>query len=101
MYIGTISSLFDNPFKYNIKLKELPFGLISKIKNEVYVLSDLGKRKLTINIETDNELIYIKANQVNLWVNIDKTKLKVSLKNVTIRKVDDADYEIFYEFILF
>lgn len=101
MYIGTISSLFDNPFKYNIKLKELPFGLISKIKNEVYVLSDLGKRKLTINIETDNELIYIKANQVNLWVNIDKTKLKVSLKNVTIRKADDADYEIFYEFILF
>jgi DUF4097 and DUF4098 domain-containing protein YvlB len=101
MYIGTISSLFDNPFKYNIKLKNLPFGLMSKIKNEVYVLSDLGKRKLTINIETDNELIYIKANQVNLWVNIDKTKLKVSLKNVTIRKVDDADYEIFYEFILF
>jgi hypothetical protein len=101
MYIGTISSLFDNPFKYNIKLKNLPFGLMSKIKNEVYVLSDLGKRKLTINIETDNELIYIKANQVNLWVNIDKTKLKVSLKNVTITKVDDADYEIFYEFILF
>jgi hypothetical protein len=101
MYIGTISSLFDNPFKYNIKLKELPFGLISKIKNEIYVLSDLGKRKLTINIETDNELIYMKANQVNLWVNIDKTKLKVSLKNVTIRKIDDVDYEIFYEFILF
>ena len=101
MYIGTISSLFDNPFKYNIKLKNLPFGLMSKIKHEVYVLSDLGKRKLTINIETDNELIYIKANQVNLWVNIDKTKLKVSLKNVTITKVDDADYEIFYEFILF
>ena len=101
MYIGTISSLFDNPFKYNIKLKNLPFGLMSKIKNEVYVLSDLGKRKLTIKIETDNELIYIKANQVNLWVNIDKTKLKVSLKNVTITKVDDADYEIFYEFILF
>jgi hypothetical protein len=101
MYIGTISSLFDNPFKYNIKLKELPFGLISKIKNEIYVLSDLGKRKLTINIETDNELIYMKANQVNLWVNIDKTKFKVSLKNVTIRKIDDVDYEIFYEFILF
>ena len=101
MYIGTISSLFDNPFKYNIKLKNLPFGLMSKIKNEVYVLSDLGKRKLTINIETDNELIYMKANQVNLWVNIDKTKFKVSLKNVTIRKIDDVDYEIFYEFILF
>ena len=57
MYIGTISSLFDNPFKYNIKLKNLPFGLMSKIKNEVYVLSDLGKRKLTIKIIKQNVVI--------------------------------------------
>jgi hypothetical protein len=101
MYIGTISSLFDNPFKYNIKFKELPFGLMSKIKNEVYVLSDLGNRKLVIEIETDQELIYLKTNQVNLWVNIDKTKLKVNLKNVTIKKTNKEIYEMSYEFILF
>lgn len=101
MYIGTISSIFNNPFKYNIKLQELPFGLISKIKDEVYVLSDLGKRKLSIQIETDQELIYLKSNQVNLWISINKSKIKVSLKNVIIKKISEDTHELFYEFILF
>jgi hypothetical protein len=101
MYIVTISSLFDIPFKYNIKFKELPFGLMSKIKNEVYVLSDLGNRKLIIEIETDQELIYLKSKQISLCVEIDKTKLKVNLKNVTIKKTNKEIYEVFYEFILF
>ena len=101
MYIGTISSLFDNPFKYNIKLQELPFGLMSKIKDEVYVLSDLGKRNIIIDIESEQELIYLKSNQVSLVIEVNKSKLKVNLKNVIIKKHSDKDYQMSYEFISF
>jgi len=102
MYIGTISSLYDNPFKFNIKSKELPFGFISKIKNEVYVLTDHGKRTLVIELESDQEIIYIKTSSLTLTYNIDKLKVKTILKNVVIKKSKDQDvYDLIFEHITF
>jgi len=101
MYKGTLSSIFDNTFKYNIKIKELPFGLIRKIKNEVYVFTDQGIRKTIINIDHDQEILYIKTSQVNLVIEVDQTKIKVTLKNIIIKKNNDDDYELSYQSLNF
>jgi hypothetical protein len=102
MYIGTISSLYDNPFKFNIKSKELPFGFISKIKNEVYVLSDHGTRTLSIEIESDQDIMFIKTSTLTLIYNIDKLKVKATLKNVVIKKSKDQSvFDLSFEHIVF
>jgi hypothetical protein len=102
MYIGTISSLYDNPFKFNIKSRELPFGFMSKVKNEVYVLTDHGTRILSIELESDQEIIYIKTSSLTLTYNIDKLKVKTILKNVIIKKSKDQDvYDLIFEHMSF
>lgn len=102
MYKATINSLYENPFKLNVKTKELPFGIITKIKNEVHVLSDQGIRKILIEIESEQEIIYMKSCQVSMVFNIDKSKIKISLKNVTIKKaINSEEYELLFENIIF
>jgi hypothetical protein len=102
MYKGTISSLYDNPFKLNFKSEELPFGFIHKIKNEVYVLSDQGKRKISIRIESDQEILYIKTGQLIVTYDIDKLKVKSILKNVTIKKANEPElYDLVFDQISF
>jgi hypothetical protein len=96
MYKGTLSSIFDNTFKYNIKIKDLPFGIITKIKNEVYVFTDQGIRKVNIDIEQEQEILYIKTSQVNMIIEVDQMKVKATLKNVIIKKGDDG-YNLSYE----
>lgn len=100
MYKGTISSILDNNFKYSIRLKELPFGFINKIKNEAFVLFDNGVRKTIIEIDLDQELLYAKSQNVYLQIDIDKLKIKVNLKNIVIRKTN-ADYELIFSSISF
>lgn len=101
MYKGTISSLFDNNFKYNVRVKELPFGMIRKIKNEVYVFSDKGIRKIDIELECNQDIIYLKTIQVSLILEIDQTKIKTTLKNVCIKKTESGIYQLdFKELIL-
>jgi hypothetical protein len=102
MYKGTISSLYDNPFKLNIQSQELPFGFMHKIKNEVYVLSDQGKRKISIKIESDQEILYIKTGQLIVSYDIDKLKVKSILKNVTIKKTNESEfYDLMFDKICF
>lgn len=100
MYKGTISSFFDNNFKYDVKLKELPFGFMNKIKNEAFVLFDTGKRKIEIDIDFVQELIYVKSKNVNLTIDIDKMKIKVTLKDIVIKKTD-KNYELVFSSISF
>lgn len=100
MYTGTISSFLDNNFKYNIRLKELPFGFINKIKNEAFVLFDSGIRKTIIEIDLDQELLYAKAQNLNMQIDIDKIKVKVTLRDIIIRK-SNSNYELIFSSISF
>lgn len=94
MYNGYISSFSENNFKYNIKLEELPFDVLEKIKGEVYVFSQNGKRKINIFIESDQEILYIKTSQANLIIDYKGIKSKIIIKNVTIKKLES---ELLYE----
>ena len=101
MYTGTLSSLFENPFNLQIKTKELPFVFINKIKNEVYVISDKGTKKITIEIISDDEIIYLKASRANLIYDIDNFRVKTTLKGVKITKKENGEYEMSFDQIMF
>lgn len=101
MYTGTLSSLFENPFTLNIKSRELPFVFMNKIKNEVYVVSDNGTKKIVVEIISENEIIYLKAKRANLIYNIDNFRVKTSLKNVKITKRQSGEYELTFDQIMF
>jgi len=98
MYKGTISPSTDNSFKYNISTKDLPFNLISPIKNEAYYTSYNGKKKIIINIESENDILFLKSSSLNLTIEIDKIKIKATLKDVIINKIDNG-YEMSFSSI--
>lgn len=101
MYTGILNSLFENPFNLNIKTRELPFVFMSKIKNEVYVLSDKGTKKMSFEIISEDEIIFLKATRAKLTFNIDNLKVKTTLKNVKIVKKQTGEYEMTFDQIMF
>lgn len=88
MINGTMSSFFYNNFKYNVKLLDIPFHVSEKIKNEVYVFSDNGTRKTKIQIESDEEILFLKTEKASLTIEYKGIKTKFYIKNVTIKKTD-------------
>lgn len=90
MYRGTLSSFFDNNFKYNIKTRELPLGLIMPVRCEAFVFSDNGRRSIIVEIETEDELIFVKSKKATLVLEIP-CKVKFTLEKVTIRR-DGKEY---------
>lgn len=86
MYKGTLSSFFENTFKYNIKTKDLPLDLKMPVKCEAFIFSDTGKREMEIEIETKDELIFVKSRKVFLILEIP-CRVKFTLEQVTIKKI--------------
>lgn len=94
MYKGILSSSFENSFKYNIHLSELPFGFSMPISREICVASDLGKRKFNMEIDSQDEMIYLKSSSAVLTVDLP-CKVKCSLKDVTICKAENG-YDVMF-----
>lgn len=89
MYHGTLSSFFDNAFKYNIKTKDLPLGVKMPVKCEAFVFSNSGKREMVLEIDTQDELIFVKSKKVFLTVDIP-CRVKFTLHQVTIKKISEG-----------
>lgn len=94
MYKGTLSSFIDNTFRYNIKTKEFPCGLMMPIKCETFVFFDDGKKYITLEIESEDELIFVKSNRVNLTLELP-CKVKFVLEKVTIKR-EGKEYKMYY-----
>lgn len=92
MYKGTLSSFFENTFRYEVQVLELPFNLISPVKNELCVISDSGKKSFIIDVLADDEIIYLKSSSAVLIIE-KPCKVKCTLKDITIKKVEKK-YEI-------
>ena len=92
MYKGTLSSFIDNTFRYNIKTKEFPCGLMMPIRCETFVFFNDGKKSISLEIDTEDELIFVKSNRVNMILEIP-CKVKFTLENVTIKR-DGKEYKM-------
>ena len=85
MYRGTLSSSFDNTFKYAIRIKELPMRVMMPIRCETFVFVNEGKKSLQFEIDTDEEIIFAKSIRMNLVVELP-CKIKFLLDNVVIKR---------------
>lgn len=99
MYKGTLSSYLDINFKYDIIIKELPFHMSRKIKNEAYVFTDISSKKIKIEMNSQGDILYCRANQAFLVLEIDNMKIKCNLKNVVLNKLENNEYELQYDFL--
>ncbi len=83
MHVGTISSQFNDIFKYEIKAIELPFTYSLEKNNEINFLVN-GKKKIKIELECDNKIIFIQNKILRLELLASGKKVKFNLSDVMI-----------------
>lgn len=97
MYRGVLSSFYENTFRYEVQVLELPFNLISPVKNELCIISDSPIKRFVIDILTDDEIIYLKSSSAVLTIE-KPCKVKCMLKDIILKKVDKK-YEVSFSSI--
>lgn len=97
MYKGVLSSFFENTFRYEVKVLELPFNLIMPVKNELCVISDSGKKSFLIDIAMNDEIIYLKSSSAVLTLDTP-CRVKCTIKGMVLKK-NENNYEVSYDSI--